>query len=170
MFENIPIELKQLNQWVVWGVDKDNLKCPYNPITMKRAGAGQPNTWGKYYEAVNRVKCGQAQGVGFEFNNNGYVGVDLDTVRNPETGFIADDAINIIKLLNSYTEISPSGYGFHIICKGDLDIIRNKAKLPPNGIIRIDSQTGKQKEPEIEMYKAGRYFTMTGNLFKAVRS
>ncbi len=60
---NIPVKLKQFNQWVVWGVDKNKMKCPYNPKTMKPAKAGDPTTWGSFAEAEKRVLAGQAMGV-----------------------------------------------------------------------------------------------------------
>jgi primase-polymerase (primpol)-like protein len=39
------------------------------------------------------------------------IGVDLDGCRDDGTGEIADWATKIIDLLNSYTEVSPSGTG-----------------------------------------------------------
>ncbi len=64
---NIPKEMKILNQWVVWGVDKNNVKCPFKATNLKPAKAGEPSTWTNYYESVNAVKSGLAQGIGFEF-------------------------------------------------------------------------------------------------------
>ena len=72
-----------------------------------------------------------------------YVGIDLDKCRNPETGAIAPWAQRIIEEVNSYTKISPTGTGAHIWVKGE---------LPCNG----------GKKGQVEMYKAGRYFTVTG--------
>ena len=46
--------------------------------------------------------------------------------------------------LNSYTELSQSGNGIHIICKG---------RLPE----------GARRKGKVEMYDKGRYFIMTGN-------
>jgi len=159
-------ELKNYTQWVNWGVDLNNPKTPYNPVSLHPARTNDPSTWGNITQAVERIQTNRAQGLGFVFNNNGLVGVDLDTVRDPETGAIADYAINIIEQLDSYTEVSISGYGVHIIARGNIDILRHKVKLPPNGIVRIDPLTGKQKQPEIEMYKEGRYFIITGNIIK----
>jgi len=155
--------MKQFNNWVAWGIKGKSLKCPYNPAGSKAipAKADDPKTWGSYEQAVKRVETGRAQGIGFELGDSPYMGIDLDTVRNPETGEVADYAQEIIDTLSSYTEISPSGYGFHIIVKADITLDRNKAKLPPNDIARFD-ENGKQKSPEIEIYTTKRYFTMTG--------
>ena len=170
-YDVIPDGLKHLRQWVV-----HKAKRPYNP----RGGdgnAGQPETWGTFQEAVEVARHGGYDGIGFEFNGNGLVGIDLDTVRDPERGWIAPDALEIIHSISSYTELSPSGYGFHIIAKADVALQWNKKKLEANGIQRVDVdlKTGevrydkdgnpKMKTPEIEMYTGGRYFTMTGNVY-----
>jgi len=46
--------------------------------------------------------------------------IDLDHVRNPETQEIEPWAERIVNQLDSYTEISASGEGLHIVCKGTL--------------------------------------------------
>ena len=176
--QNIPETLQRLPQWVVWGVPGHPTKCPVNPVTMNRAKAGQPETWGTFEQAAASVRSGQAQGVGFEFHNTGIVGLDLDTIRDPASGKIAECAMQIVRGLNSFTEISQSGYGLHIFCMGDIPLEGNKSKLPPNSIKRpeIDVKTGEVKcdpktgqprfkTPEIEIYHQGRYFAMTGDLF-----
>ena len=150
-FDKIPDELKKLPQWVVWGVDKNNPKCPYNPMKSNmRAGAGEPSTWGDYKKAAVLVGLKQAQGIGFEFHNNGVYGVDLDHVLID--GKLSPEAAEIIKLLDSYTEISPSGKGIHIFVKATgVKLERKKVKLTDT--------------TEIEMYHEKRYFTMTGDIY-----
>lgn len=163
-YQNIPAELKNLPQWVV-----RKGKRPYDPRSGGDAKAGQPETWATYGQAVYATGY---DGIGFEFaEGGGIVGIDLDTVRDPKTGFIAPEAAEIIRTLDSYTEISPSGYGFHIYIHAapNLRLPWHKAPLPENGIERFekDSRTGKtrKKKPEIEVYNAGRYFTVTGNRY-----
>lgn len=176
--KNIPETLQQIPQWVVWGVPGHPVKCPVNPVTMDRAKAGQPGTWGSFEQAVKRVQAGQAKGAGFQFHNTGIIGVDLDTVRDPESGKVADCALDIVRRLKSFTEISQSGYGLHIFCFGTVELEGNKGKLPPNSIKRpdidpktgqpkVDKETGEilYKTPEIEVYQQGRYFAMTGDVF-----
>jgi primase-polymerase (primpol)-like protein len=74
---------------------------------------------------------------------DGLVGVDLDHCRDHATGAIAAPARAIIDALASYTEISPSDTGMHVLVHGT---------LPP----------GRRRTGPIEMYDAGRYFTVTG--------
>ena len=185
-YDAIPQELKQLPQWVARVG-----KTPINPQNCRGSKANKPDTWGSFdaakacigktgtwYDLSSReYKSGVCDGIGFEFNNKGLVGIDLDTVRDPESGWIAPDALEIIHSISSYTEFSPSGYGFHIITKADVALQWNKKKLEANGIQRVDVdlKTGevrcdkdgnpKMKTPEIEMYTGGRYFTMTGNVY-----
>lgn len=71
------------------------------------------------------------------------MGVDLDDCIDPKTGDIEPWAAKIIEKLDSYTELSPSGTGVHIITKGE---------IPANG-----------KMENGEMYSAKQFFTMTGH-------
>jgi len=121
---------------------------PINPLTGCGAKAGQPKTWGTFEQAFRHVELGTCKGVGFEFaDGGGLVGVDLDHCRDKDSGEITSSlACKIIRSFHSYTEVSPSGSGLHIICRG---------KLPGPGIHR-----GK-----IEMYDSGRFFTVTGKQF-----
>lgn len=139
MFENFPEELKALPQWVV-----RRGKVPINPHTGGGAKAGKPDTWGTFEQAV-QASAGY-DGVGFEFHNNGIVGVDLDHVIDPVTGEVDPAALEAVERLNSYTEYSPSGTGLHIYVRGKIPV------------------SGKRSGPR-EMYQAGRYFTVTGKPF-----
>ena len=141
--ENIPAELRALPQWVA-----RRGKMPFNPRTGEMAKAGDPSTWGSFEAALSAKGY---DGIGFEFHNNGIVGIDLDHVVNPKTGEIADWALQVVIDLDSYTEYSPSGTGLHVFVKGD---------IPSNGRKKVvDKETGQA----IELYKAKRYFTVTGN-------
>lgn len=148
-FDNIPTELKELKQWVCWGVDKTKLKMPYNPQNLQPAKAGVPETWGSFEQAVKRVQEGKAQGVGFEFNNNGYYGIDLDKViiKQNDSVRLTVDAQTIVAGLNSYTETSLSGTGLHIIIKAS------------------DIQLEANRKGFIEIYNHARYFTFTGDIY-----
>jgi len=88
-------------------------------------------------------------GVGFVFSSDDpYTGIDLDKCRNPETGQIEESAQGIIEQLDSYTEASQSGTGVHIIVRGWL----------PQG------NGARRRTGGIEMYDAGRFFVMTGQV------
>lgn len=170
--DNVPRELRDLKQWVA-----RRGKLPVNPMNGKLASATDPATWGDFEMTLATEN---SDGVGFVFTTeNGLVGIDLDTVRNPETGRTDPAAKEIIKTIGSYTELSPSGYGFHIIARvKNAKLSWHKAELPDNGIVRVDTdqQTGevrldaegktRYKKPEVEMYLTARYFTVTGRALK----
>jgi len=113
-YENIPEELKQLPQWVC-----HRNKIPFNPITGAPAKAGHQDTWASFDDAVNAPD--NYDGIGFEFNNNGIVGIDLDKVI-AEDGNLSAEAAEIVAMLDSYTEYSPSGKGLHVFVKGDISV------------------------------------------------
>jgi hypothetical protein len=86
----------------------------------------------------------QLDAFGNRVDRNGLVGVDLDDCRDPESGAIKPTALSIVNSLNSYTEISPSGRGLHILVRGALP-------------------AGARRRGNVEMYAEGRYFTVTGD-------
>lgn len=153
MIENIPQELRALPQWVV-----HIKKKPLIPGTVNQKGefagavAGEPSTWRPFDQALAALNGGGYDGLGFEFHNNGIVGVDLDHVVEPD-GSLKQWAVDVVGLLNSYTEYSPSGTGLHIYVKGSIPVDGKKHV--------VNKETGEA----IEMYQAKRYFTVTGNAY-----
>lgn len=142
MFENIPSELKALNQWVcAWG----SSKCPMSPYGYEGASSSDPETWGSFEEAVGCIEEGYYDYVGFVFKKeNGLVGIDIDT--GFEDGLMTPLCVDIMKHCESYTEKSKSGRGVHIFLKG---------KLPFSG---ANNQNG------VEIYCEKRYFITTGKM------
>lgn len=151
MYEAIPSELKALPNWVCYryfyddGIDKYR-KMPINPRDMEPAKSNDPTTWTDYDTAVRAAE--ECDGIGFMFSNSPYFGVDIDGVRDEIERYKAgEDTIitEFVDTLQSYTELSRSGNGIHIICRG---------KLPPSG----------RRKGNVEMYENGRFFVMTGNV------
>lgn len=161
--ENIPYELRNIRQWVA-----RCKKMPINPHNLYGASSVNSEHWGTFAEALevqgktaqwydNKTKqqvTGIIDGVGFVLAPP-YCGIDLDHIINPATGEIIPEAEDIISVMNSYAELSPSGTGVHIIYKGDIHTDWKKKK-PINDT------------SELEMYQTGRYFTVTGNKFNDV--
>lgn len=147
----IPAELLDLPQWVTWRMelaDGKPTKVPYSPATGHKASTTDPGTWGSYEQAVWAAASRGHAGVGFVFSaDDPYVGVDLDHCRDPDTGAVEAWALEIVRRLDSYTEVSQSGTGLHIIVRGE---------LPPRG----------RKKGPIEMYMSGRFFCMTGRVLE----
>jgi hypothetical protein len=166
-FDNMPPELKQRPKWVLWVPILKGSKWTKRPIQPSGFGASTTNPrHGSCFEDARRqyeraVEQGgillrerngkrfvPIGGVGFVFDNqqdeNGLVlaGIDFDRVVSTE-GKIASFAAERIKRFRSYSELSVSGSGLHIIVKAH----PLSAGISHNGI---------------EIYTSERYFTMTG--------
>jgi primase-polymerase (primpol)-like protein len=107
-----------------------------------RAKVNDSATWSGFADAVSTMRAGSATGVGVVLGD-GLVGVDLDHVRAERTGLVDADATKVVCTIGSYTEVSPSGTGLHVWAWGS---------LPPGG----------RRRGCVEMYDAGRFFTVTG--------
>lgn len=140
-YENIPTELKKLNQWVCTRGDS---KVPMKAWENEAASSVNPQTWADFDTAHKSVSEGHYDYCGFVFNDNGLVGVDIDAGYD-EDGFLSQLAADIIGKCQSYTEKSKSGRGFHILLRGDLPF------------------KGKNNLAGVEIYKSSRYFIMTGD-------
>jgi len=128
--EAIPETLRERDQWVCWREeerDGKSTKIPVTPGVGGFASATESETWAGFEAALNYSETEHADGVGFVFTDDDpIVGVDLDDCRDPETDDIDDTALDIIKRLDSYTEVSPSGTGYHVLITGTLPDGRNR--------------------------------------------
>lgn len=138
----LPDEITSLPQWVV---NKKGGKLPLDPKTLQPASVSDPSTWNTYQNAFSALQSNKADYLGFVFNDNGIVGIDIDKGFTDSGVMPTPETMDIINHLHSYTEKSKSGRGFHILVKG---------KLPFGG---------KNNRNGIEIYQAGRYFITTGN-------
>lgn len=146
MLEHIPQSLRDARRWVCF----DAAKKPINPVTSMNAKPNDPTTWGTLEAAQAAVSRYGLRGVGVLLGD-GLCGIDIDHCRDPETGQLSEMATAIVEKMQTYTEISPSGTGLHLLFYGE----------KPAGACR-KSSIG------LEMYDGGRYFTVTGNVFKAL--
>lgn len=139
--------MRDLRQWVCWHSeerDGKRTKIPYSPSTGVRARCDDPSTWDTLTEAREAVRERDYDGIGFVFTGSDpFCGVDLDSCLDPDTGEVQPWAMQIVEDLGSYTEVSPSGTGLHVIVR---------AVLPE----------GRRRSSHVEMYDRGRFFTVTG--------
>ena len=136
----IPEELEKFNQWVC---AYDCSKVPMRAFEPKAASCSDPLTWSTFNTAVAAVMSNKYDYLGFVFNDNGIVGIDIDAGYD-EDGLLTPEAADIISACNSYTEHSRSGRGFHILVKGFLTF------------------SGRNNRRGVEIYQKGRYFILTG--------
>lgn len=123
---------------------------PYQ-INGSCAKSNDPDTWATFQEVQDTFlkNPGKFNGIGFQFSGSGYFGVDFDGIPDEVEKIRSGDFTGpigvIIDQLGSYAEISQSGTGIHIICRG---------KLPG-----ADFKTN-----VAEMYGENRYFALTGDV------
>jgi primase-polymerase (primpol)-like protein len=158
-YDNIPEELRRLNQWVCV---KEGSKVPMQATRPFPASSTNPATWSSFEEAVFAVESGYYDYLGFVFNDNGIVGIDLDDAVGYEEvrllgqpigehiRTVSSLALDILNRCDTYTEVSKSGEGLHLFVKGDIPF------------------KGKNNLAGVEMYKTARFFIMTGNNFGAL--
>lgn len=152
-FTAVPLALRQRRQWLLWRLEtrpgaKKPAKMPYYASGKRRTGeqGGEADRAAlvTFDEAVARAAATQASGIGFAFlPGDGLIGIDLDKMLDPQTGEIAPRALRIIDACASYTELSPSGTGYHIYVEGTTETAKD------NGI-------------GVEMFCGRQYFTVTG--------
>lgn len=166
---NLLKELAPLPRWVCWKGKpvKDRTgkwkisKIPYYTAedgSRRNAATDNPKTWGTYDRAKEweRNLQGPRKGVGFVLGLDlPYICIDLDHCINKTDGTFTDDeagktARRVMDILTrngeeTYIEFSPSGEGLHIWGRAVLPKVKEKGTR------------GKY----IEMYRAGRYMTVT---------
>jgi putative DNA primase/helicase len=142
--ENIPEQLKARPQWVVWKAvgDKPD-KVPHSARTGRMASSTDLLTWGTFQEALEAYENRDYAGIGFVFSSaDPYTGIDLDDCVDAD-GEIAGWALEIVRYFDSYTELSATGTGLHVIVRGEI----------PN-----------RRKGEVEVYSSKRFFTVTGHV------
>ena len=149
--EQIPQVLLSHPQWVCWrhvdrGEGKKPDKQPVNPRTLANAGVHWANTWTPFevaYATYQKYYNKRVYGIGFVLTpTDPFVAVDLDACVQEDE--IDSKAAKVIQTLGSYTEVSPSGHGIHILvaCPEFQDNMRRQ---------------------DIEVYSHSRYVTITGH-------
>jgi hypothetical protein len=126
--DNIPNAVKGEARFVGWkwtfnpnkgGHHQGWDKPPLNPRTGQLASSTNSETWSTYQEAVAFMKREALDGLGLNLLEYPSIVVhDLDNCRHPETGEISPQAMNIVRLVGGYWEVTPSGTGIRGICRG----------------------------------------------------
>ncbi|MES3161577.1 MAG: hypothetical protein PPP55_08415 [Halorubrum sp.] len=145
--DGLPDALTARDQWVCWRrEDRDGkaTKVPVEPSTDGYASTTDGSTWTSVETALASTEDADVDGIGFVFTDDDpIVGVDLDDCRDPDSGKIDEWARDVVTRLDSYTEVSPSGTGVHVIVEGELP-------------------EGRSRSGDVEMYETSRFFTVTG--------
>lgn len=124
-FENIPAELRALNQWVLWreefnpnGKNKKPPICPHNGIVC---AATDTSAFGSFEQCMRALmwakenRPGERYGLNFVLTGNDpYAIIDLDATEDVHQQALQ---AQVLRRFKSYVEYSPSGKGFHVVCK-----------------------------------------------------
>jgi putative DNA primase/helicase len=146
--KHIPDEMKQARRWMCFklvpktrrdGTTEFSKEPRQGENPSRKASSTNPNTWCDFETALATMQSGEVDGLGFALGD-GWAGIDIDNSIVDRD--LQGSAREIIHEFQSYSEISPSGSGVHIFVYGNV----------PEG----------KRSGNVEIYGAGRYFTVTG--------
>jgi hypothetical protein len=177
---NVPQQLKELPNWVLWRMEPREgreTKVPYQAKTRGgewlHAEADDPKTWSDYAtacKAFGNQPLTPTKGLGFEhgLEGCGYLSADLDACLSP-SGVLATWADEFLKKHPTYTEKTPSGCGLRCIFRysGNLSL--------PNGLSQQSwdmpdlPELKGRKKAQLEIFRARKYVTMTGDVYGPLR-
>lgn len=150
-YSRIPQEWRAIPHWLGFRLEPDEKtpgrmkKTPKSPRTGYTSDPhSKEKTWSSFDDALAAVDRFRLSGIGFSFAETELFGVDID--HKAMTDPVVQE---FLAALPSYAEISQSGNGVHIICKGRL----------PGKAFNDSGVSG------IEMYdrSSKKYFACTGN-------
>jgi primase-polymerase (primpol)-like protein len=152
-FANFPAELKLLPNWVLWRyMPPKSRSSKWGKVPFQTNGnpasTTDRSTWSTFEKCCAAYDRGGFAGLGFVFDGEigadglCYCGVDFDACVHSDKKIdsLAGERIN---RLDTYTELSVSGTGFHCIVRAE----------PLDRMVKFDG---------VEIYTNARYFTFTG--------
>lgn len=159
-------------QWCVWRYEQDR-KNPQRRIKRPRqsrqevAKTDDPSTWLSLEKACHVAQADDMDGIGLMLNGD-LLGCDLDACYDPTTGLLEPWAQEIVDRLDSYTEISPSGYGVKIFIRGDIGGTNGVNVQWGSGVVLSDGTVKKYEIALVGGARSARYFTVTGQIYHPV--
>lgn len=145
--------MRALPQWLLWRFQQFDGEPKPRKVPVYANGRQRRGTQGSdadraalvsFDAAVAALERGRFDGVGFAFlPGDGLIGIDIDGAIDAETGEVSARCRSIIEACASYTELSPSGRGVHIIVAGSTRTFKNNAV-------------------GLEVFCGRQYFTCTG--------
>lgn len=151
--DDVPAAMRDRAQWLLWkfkpnGEGKKPRKMPHYISGALRQGqqgsdADRAALCG-FDAALAQLATGRYEGLGFAFlPGDGLIGIDIDGAIDTETGEVSERCAAIIAACASYTELSPSGTGVHIIVEGE-------------------THTFKDNSIGLEVFCGSQFFTVSG--------
>lgn len=139
---SIPADLLALDRWVC---ADEGTKAPLDAVGHFPASVSDPASWTSFDGALQALKRQEHDYLGFVFcKRDHFVGIDLDHAIG-EGGELSELAASFLEATTSYTEVSKSGRGLHIILRGT-------------------STTTGNTHRGLEVYTDKHYFILTGEV------
>lgn len=158
IYDNIPDYIKKHGKFCCWKYEEregKRTKIPYHPFTRERARSNDPGSFVDYQMACCFAEGSEYDGIGLGIFGE-ICAIDIDHCVT-ESGELTGDAKDIITIMQSYTELSPSGKGIHILFQA------KEFSYDKELYYIMNSKDG------IEVYVAGatnKYVTVTGNCMR----
>ncbi|PAE35443.1 phage NrS-1 polymerase family protein [Bacillus sp. 7884-1] len=155
-FQEMPEELKRCPHWLLWKAvpnrDKPEELRKF-PVTIDGKGFGwnDPEHLYSFEEVENAFQTGKFTGVGFALKGTDFICIDLD--NDVSAANISDELQDLIPC--GYTEVSPSGKGYHIWLKG-----KKPAGMGKNGYTAAGEK--------LEIFGDSGWVTITGHAYFSV--
>jgi hypothetical protein len=124
-YEQIPAELRQPALWLQYYLSPDPKKPDKKPrkhpeVKYATPEDRQANLKSLEYLIQNRRLAKNGGYQRYIDPQEGFVYIDLDHVRDSQTGNLQPWALELVERLDTYTEISASGNGLHLVARGTL--------------------------------------------------
>jgi primase-polymerase (primpol)-like protein len=165
VMDGVPRELRA-QPWIAWRWARAPgggwRKAPFQiGLPDRKAANDRPEHWRNEGDVREVVALAPELFDGFGIVLTAAAGIafiDLDHVIDPDTGAVAPWAMQMVTTFASFTEISCSGKGLHIFCRGQI----------PGGDGKVGSLDGALAH-RIEVYSERRYAYLTGHPLGAPR-
>lgn len=157
-YQNLPDTLKGQKWFCLWKIETregKKTKIPYQ-INGARARPNDPDTFSSYKEVMSVFQKGGYDGIGLL--NEELVGIDVDDCIRAD-GTLNELGADVVSILDSYTESSPSEKGIRVWVKAE-SVQYDKAKYYINN-----------RKLHLEVYVPGatqHFLTLTGNAIRSM--
>jgi primase-polymerase (primpol)-like protein len=149
-----PESMRRITQWGVWKYSPEGVKWPVDPASghapVDSHALRNLRPFAEAVEAAERIRCG----LYFDLRTEDpFAGVDLDDCVGDDDGeevdglLIHPEALEVVRALGGYCELSPSGTGLKVTLEGAVEL----------ALTATDAPWGK-----IEIYDRARFWTVTG--------
>ena len=148
-FRAVPDDLRAHPRWILWRLEGEPGEETKVPVDTRGRKADPHKKWFSFDEAVEALEEADADGIGIVlYEGCGLLAIDLDKISRWEK-----EALGILDQLSpyGYSELSPSGNGYHII-------LRPREVPPEHRVKHRDFHGGR-----VEVYTKLRFLTVTGD-------